>query len=170
MQTEVFHVRFNGNWGILNVNLETEASSFCECYFSIFYQVYLDFLFFSQFCKRLSWCSAVALTRNATLIATFADDTAILSSDADPARASERLQHYSYLRLKLMIISWLFRFPSLNYFKRGEAKAVKTVYIPKKVIFNGKLSNCTVSCLNLHSWVCGINNAVFLDVVPCGSC
>jgi hypothetical protein len=28
-----------------------------------------------------------------TLIATFNDDTAILSSDADPARASERLHH-----------------------------------------------------------------------------
>jgi hypothetical protein len=33
------------------------------------------------------------LTKKDTLIATFADDTAILSSDADPARASERLQH-----------------------------------------------------------------------------
>jgi hypothetical protein len=38
--------------------------------------------------------TADALTRDTTLIATFADDTAILSSDADPARASERLHHH----------------------------------------------------------------------------
>jgi hypothetical protein len=33
-------------------------------------------------------------TRGDTLIATFADNTAILSSDADPVRASERLYHH----------------------------------------------------------------------------
>jgi hypothetical protein len=38
--------------------------------------------------------TAGASTRNDTLIAIFADDTAILSSDADPARASERLHHH----------------------------------------------------------------------------
>jgi hypothetical protein len=38
--------------------------------------------------------TADASTRNDTLIATFADDTAILSSDADPARALERLQYH----------------------------------------------------------------------------
>jgi hypothetical protein len=41
--------------------------------------------------------SAVAPTRDDTLIATFADDTAVLSSDADPARASERLHHHLHL-------------------------------------------------------------------------
>jgi hypothetical protein len=35
--------------------------------------------------------TADAPTRNDTLTATFADDTATLSSDADPVRASERL-------------------------------------------------------------------------------
>jgi hypothetical protein len=37
--------------------------------------------------------TADAPTRDDTLIATFADDTVILSSDANPARTSERLQH-----------------------------------------------------------------------------
>jgi hypothetical protein len=37
---------------------------------------------------------ADAPTRNETLIATFADDTPIMSSDADPARASGRLHHH----------------------------------------------------------------------------
>jgi hypothetical protein len=36
---------------------------------------------------------ADATTRDDTLIATFADHTTILSSDADPARASERLKN-----------------------------------------------------------------------------
>jgi adenylate/nucleoside-diphosphate kinase len=40
--------------------------------------------------------TAYAPTRKDTLIATFTDDTFILSSDADPARAPERLH---YLRL-----------------------------------------------------------------------
>jgi hypothetical protein len=40
-----------------------------------------------------------------TLIATFADDTAILSSDADPARASERLHHYVSL-LENWLTKW----------------------------------------------------------------
>jgi hypothetical protein len=38
--------------------------------------------------------TADAITRNNTLIATFADDTAVLSSDVDPARAAERLHHH----------------------------------------------------------------------------
>jgi hypothetical protein len=38
--------------------------------------------------------TADAPTGDDTSIATFADDTAILSSDADPARASERLHHH----------------------------------------------------------------------------
>jgi hypothetical protein len=43
-------------------------------------------------------CTADMATRNDTLVATFADDTAILSSDADPARASEVLRHFSLLQ------------------------------------------------------------------------
>jgi hypothetical protein len=39
-----------------------------------------------------------APTRDYTLIAAFANDTSILSSDADPARASERLHHLSILQ------------------------------------------------------------------------
>jgi hypothetical protein len=42
--------------------------------------------------------TADAPTTNNTLIATFADDTAILSSDVDPARASERLQYLNLLQ------------------------------------------------------------------------
>jgi hypothetical protein len=38
--------------------------------------------------------TADAPTWDDTLIATFADDTAIVSSDEDPARASERLYHH----------------------------------------------------------------------------
>jgi hypothetical protein len=34
---------------------------------------------------------------NNTTIATFADDTALLATDRDPALASQRLQHYSDL-------------------------------------------------------------------------
>jgi hypothetical protein len=37
-------------------------------------------------------------TRDHTPITTFADDTAILSSDTDPGRGSERLQHLSLLQ------------------------------------------------------------------------
>jgi hypothetical protein len=37
-------------------------------------------------------------TKDDSLIATFTDDTAKLSSDADPARASERLYHLSLLQ------------------------------------------------------------------------
>jgi hypothetical protein len=40
--------------------------------------------------------TADAPTRDA-LIATFTDNTAILSSDADPVRASERLHHHLHL-------------------------------------------------------------------------
>jgi hypothetical protein len=47
--------------------------------------------------------TADAPTRDDTLTATFADDTAILSSDADPARASERLHHLSLLQNCLKI-------------------------------------------------------------------
>jgi hypothetical protein len=39
-------------------------------------------------------------TKDNTLIAKFADDTAILPSDADPASALERLHHYLNLLQK----------------------------------------------------------------------
>jgi hypothetical protein len=41
-------------------------------------------------------------TRNDTLIATFADDTAILSSDADPARALEKPHYHISLLQNLL--------------------------------------------------------------------
>jgi hypothetical protein len=44
-------------------------------------------------------------TTDDTLIATFADDTAILSSDADPVRASERLHHHLSL-LQTWLKQW----------------------------------------------------------------
>jgi len=40
-----------------------------------------------------------------TLMATFADDTAILSSDRDPVHATEKLQHYFHL-LKTWLEQW----------------------------------------------------------------
>jgi hypothetical protein len=50
-------------------------------------------------------------TGDDTLIATFANDTAILSSDADPAGASERLHHHLNL-----LQNWL---KNVNQGKRG---------------------------------------------------
>jgi hypothetical protein len=51
--------------------------------------------------------TADAPPRDATQIATFTDDTAIMSSDADPARASGRLHHHQN-RLPFWPIKWKF--------------------------------------------------------------
>jgi hypothetical protein len=53
MQTEVFHLRFNGNRDVVNVYFGTEGSSCCEYYLSRFDRVYLEFPFFEPVCKRL---------------------------------------------------------------------------------------------------------------------
>jgi hypothetical protein len=56
--------------------------------------------------------AADAPTKDDTLIPTFADDTAILSSDADPARSSERLHHYLSL--------------SVNWLKDGKSRYIRS--------------------------------------------
>jgi hypothetical protein len=50
-ESEVFHIRFNGNRDVVNVYLGTEGSSCCECYLSRFEWVYLDFPFLASFVK-----------------------------------------------------------------------------------------------------------------------
>jgi hypothetical protein len=57
--------------------------------------------------------TADAITRDDTLIATFADDTAILSSDADPVRAPGGLHHHLNL-LQNWLKKWKIKVDSIK--------------------------------------------------------
>jgi hypothetical protein len=67
-------------------------------------------------------------TTDDTLIATFADDTAVLSSDADPVRTSERLQHQLYL-LQTWLKQWKIKATRLNLHKQ---------HLQREEVFVGK--------------------------------